>query len=289
MDYKVLFSFRMKVDEGANKMVAVRLVTLECINTKGEKTEEPYLCVYVDGELYGEYGPYSMQQGDTQDLWYETVTIEGNEIIVLLSEEDPGRRGRRDEHYGGVRIVQGEEIENVDVVGSGRYVAHLPPNEKTRYNLYFDIGTDEEDVRRRGQAMYCLELVSLRCNDAQQYADHVYIKVNGERVWGPRRMRTGDFLRMDPPVVRPIHDHTSIQLWEEDKRSRDDFFGELWLRIGGIRTSSGHVVYNLDFNEILPHTFSRDKGISGSARYTLEYILRRRIVDRPNQPRQYRC
>lgn len=270
-------------------MVVVKLIALECINTKGEKTEEPYLCIYVDDSPPGTFGPYDMQQGDTKDLYYEIGTLEGSEILITLSEEDPGRRGKRDEHYGGVRIVQGEEIENAVLVSPGRYVVHLPPNEKTRYNLYFDVGADEEEVYRRGQAMYCLELVSLHCSDAQEYADHVYLKVNGERVWGPQRMRTGDFLRISPPILTPIHDNTSIQLWEQDDHGRNDFFGELMLRIGGIRTPSGHVVYNLAFNEIHRHTFSRDKGISGDARYILRYIVRRRIVDRPNRPRQFRC
>ncbi|MCP8323876.1 MAG: hypothetical protein L6N96_06855 [Candidatus Methylarchaceae archaeon HK02M2] len=87
-------------------------------------------------------------------------------------------------------------------------------------------------------------------------------------------------MRMDPPVVTPIHHHTSIQLWETDDHGRKDFFGELMLQIDFLHFA---------FNENQRHTFSRDKGIGGDARYTLEYIVRRRIAVRPNRPVQYRC
>jgi len=49
-------------------MVRVELRTLQCIDTKGEKTEEPYLCVYVDGDLVRRFGPYKMKQGDVEYL-----------------------------------------------------------------------------------------------------------------------------------------------------------------------------------------------------------------------------
>lgn len=82
-------------------------------------------------------------------------------------------------------------------------------------------------------------------------------------------MRTGDYLRMDPVILTPIHDDTSIQLWEEDEHGRDDLIGDLRLRIGddfvvGVRH---------------PHTFSRDSGIYGDARYILIYRVRERVLD----------
>ncbi|MCP8323875.1 MAG: hypothetical protein L6N96_06850 [Candidatus Methylarchaceae archaeon HK02M2] len=141
-------------------MAVVRLRTLECINTKGEKKEEVYLCISVDGSSPGVFGPYEMKQGDTLNL---TSTFEGRDILITLSEEEWGR----DDHYGGVRILHPEEVEDADLVGLGRYVAHLPPNDTWRYNLYFDVGADEDDIRGRGRPGYCLALVSLHCTDAQ--------------------------------------------------------------------------------------------------------------------------
>ena len=44
----------------------VMLIALECIRTKGEITEEPYLCVYVGDDLVQEIGPFEMRRGDTE-------------------------------------------------------------------------------------------------------------------------------------------------------------------------------------------------------------------------------
>ncbi len=262
-------------------MAFALLWALECIDTKGETREEPYLCVYVN-ELFSEtLGPFKMRRGDT--IWLHKF-CEGSHIGVLLSESDR-HRGRFDEHYGGVEIVSENEHEADENRRERRmYSVNLPPSGKTRYKLYFYTSTDG----RYPMARYCLELISLHCHDAQEYADRVFIKVDGNAEWGPRRMRTGNTVSIDPVVRIPIYDNSSIQLWEQDDK-RDDYFGELHLRLGGIRTTSGHVVYNLDFNKIHRHTFSRDKGIPGSARYTLTYRIRNRIQARPPGPPRYHC
>ena len=49
-----------------------------------------------------------------------------------------------------------------------------------------------------------------------------------------------------------------ITLWEEDTSTRRDFFGEFRLQVGE----------DFDFERVQPHTFSRDPGIVGDARYT---------------------
>lgn len=133
-------------------MVAVKLRILECIDTKGEREEEPYLCVSVDGSDPITFGPWEMRQGDTHDLYYEIPEFEGNEILVGLSEED----WSSDEDYGSVRIAGHEEPEResgprrvteedrrighfdarmVEYSPHGRYVVNLPPQGPTRYKL----------------------------------------------------------------------------------------------------------------------------------------------------------
>lgn len=98
----------------------------------------------------------------------------------------------------------------------------------------------------------------------QEYADHVGIKVDGERVWGPRRLRTGNTLSLDSVEPYPIPSTTTTTLWEEDGHGRNDFFGEFMLRIGE----------DFSFGRNLPYTFSRDRGIVGDARYTLTCRVR---------------
>lgn len=245
-------------NRGYENMVTVRLVALECIDTKVEKTEEVYLCIFINQEFFEEknnYGePYKMKQGQTVFL---SGTYTGNHIGITLSEEEWGK----DDRYGTIEIVEDEEVENADYVGGARYILDLPPQGKTRYKLHIDVLSDDGEPRI---PWYNLELISIRCNDAQQYADHVYLKVNGAMVWGPRRMRTGHTLSLTDVRPVPIPHITSVQFWEEDEKHRDDFFGELMLRIGD----------DADFVHDQQFTFSRDRGIVGDARYTLTYRLR---------------
>ena len=269
-------------------MVEVKLRILECIDTKGEREEEPYLCISVDGSDLATWGPWDMRQGDSLNLNDKIGrTFEGHDIFIGLSEEDPGRGGG-DERYDGVHIVghehsvgesgfrrvteEDERMAHFDARAvilqpHGRYIVDLPQHGTTRYKLYFD--TRSDTMADFLPPSYCLELVSLRCRDAQQYADYVYIKVNGERVWGPHRMRTGSYLHIDPAVNIPIHADTSIQLWEEDEDGRDDLFGELRLRLGD----------DFVYRGLSHQTFSRDRGISGSANYILLYRVRERLLD----------
>lgn len=236
-------------------MTVVRVLALECIDTKGEATEEPYLCFYVGDDLVRERGPYKMRRGDTQWL---NEQVQGDVIRVALSEEDRFR----DERYGAIEVRTADEVENAEVVEHGRFVANLPPRGRTRYKLHFMTRPDDGHWP---QARHCLDLVSLHCGDAQQSSDRVYLKVNGETVWGPQTMGTGDTLPLDSVGSIQVPELSTIQLWEEDSR-RDDFFGELTLRIGD----------EFNLNAILPHTYSRDRGIVGDARYTLRYRVRER-------------
>ncbi|HUU74797.1 MAG TPA: hypothetical protein VMW63_01770 [Methanoregulaceae archaeon] len=172
------------------------------------------------------------------------------------SERESGFRRRTEEDERMVHF----DARMVVCSPPGRYVVNLPPHGKTRYKLYFDALADGESHIPQ----YRLELVTLHCHDAQEYADRVYIKVNGTTVWGPRRMRTGNTLLLDDAGILSIPNLTTVQLWEDDERHRDDFFGELMLRIG----DDSDFIHNQHF------TFSRDKGISGDASYTLTYRIR---------------
>lgn len=283
-------------------MAFVLLRALECIDTKGETREEPYLCVYVN-ELFSEMlGPFHMRRGDTHQ--FDLNSFEGDQIGIVLGESD-SRRGTFDEHYGGVEIVSDSEtsarhledlVHLVDDLTSsatrrdfrrseGRHeisgtsghggmrstssgdtrrgnmrIIDLPPTGRTRYKLYIWTRRNDEEWPA---CEYSLELLSLHCHDAQQYADRVYIKVDGDTVWGPERFRTGDTWTIDPVVAVDIFDVSSVQLWEQDDR-RDDFFGVLRLEIDD----------EFRFDEELSCPFTA-RHAAGSARYTLRYRVRR--------------
>ena len=116
---------------------------------------------------------------------------------------------------------------------------------------------------------YEVELISLRCNDAQEAEDEPYLLVNGNIRWGPRDMRTGSNRSIGQRVTFD-HDLT-IELRESDRRRvphrKDESLGSMHLAepevFAFIRGDHG----------TLSHTFRRDRGIVGDASYTLAYDL----------------
>lgn len=116
---------------------------------------------------------------------------------------------------------------------------------------------------------YEIELISLSCLDAQERKDEPYLIVNDQIEWGPTEMRTGNTQTISR---RLSFDHEiRVELWESDRRNvpnrKDDHFGTMHLSerevIGLIRGD----------RYLLTHTFERDPGIVGDARYTLTYDL----------------
>lgn len=299
----------------ARETVTLSLRHLECIRTD-EVTEEPYLCLYQNWGLRETLGHYHMKTGGTRDL-SGVNRLSGEQVGIILSEADSS--DTYDDHLGGIEVLgewkgprfatateMGMErvstvremgMERISPVGwsagavplreldlnrveyephrSGFHYVTLPYHEgsyehtERRYRLYFYLQAHEDESYVHPR--YCLELVSLECENAQQWKDYPYIKVNGLLVWGPHRMRDeGDaaFASID---VRPIeiYDVTSVMLWEQDDTGRDDLFGEFEIRVGR----------DFNFGEDLTVTYAPDSTISGDARYTLTYRVRRRRRD----------
>lgn len=115
-----------------------------------------------------------------------------------------------------------------------------------------------------------LELISLRCNDAQEREDEPYLLVNGDRQWGPQDMRTGSSRSIGRHMT--FNHDVTIELRESDSRRRvphrrDD-------RIGTMHLDEAEVAMLIrGDHSTLTHTFRRDRGIVGDASYTLTYDL----------------
>lgn len=257
---------------------------LECIRTKsGEPTEEPYLCVRLDdSDAWITVGPYSMRDGETEDDLFSTDLV-GDDITIVLREDDydPSKWTSGDDKLGGIRLIDLPEDAPTPVdadyhsLSPGPWVIDLPPAARygpkdRHYRLHFDVS----ELRQRPdyhpiQAPYCLELVSLECVDAQEWKDYVFIKVNGVRMFRPRRMRNPSTTQLD--LRTPIFWDTRIQLWEEDEGNRNDLFGEFRLFINPATYDFTH--------DPEPHRFHRDEGIVGDATYVLTYRVTERPID----------
>jgi len=283
---------------------------LECIETE-ESTEEPYVCLYIDRLFSRKLGPYDMQNGDTRTLGGNNLTGEHVGILLSEADSSytekyddhlggleilgewrggfatPEEMGldrmspvERPILYSAEEIAATpRELDLTRVVHrshkSGFHYVTLPYHEgsydhgERRYRLYFYVYLHEHD--RYLQPPYCLDLVSLECENAQQWKDYPYIKVNGLTVWGPTRMRDRGDAAFKSINVDPvnIYDVTSVMLWEHDDANKDDLFGEFEVRIGE----------DFNFGQDLTVTFAPDSTITGDARYTLTYRVRQRRRD----------
>jgi hypothetical protein len=299
--------------------VTLRLLYLECIKTSAEGlTEEPYLDLFQEGDFVRMLGPFRMQSGGTQDLYGDVISGDVVQVCLheddpgcyhddslsglRITDATPGNDTPATPEEGGLhfrRITDADRrmfavsesefrvfdpstiFRELDITRieygpyfSGFHYAYLPDqasfdHSDRRYRLYFYLYTHEDEPYL--QPPYCLELISLECENAQEWKDYPYLKVNGLKVWGPRRMRdTGDAstrsIHIDPVFIYQV---TSVMLWEQDDSNRDDLFGEFEIRIGS----------DFEFGQELRHTYSPDHSITGDARYTLTYRVRRRERD----------
>lgn len=87
-----------------------------------------------------------------------------------------------------------------------------------------------------------LKIDSLKCNTTEDNlgADHAYIVVNGERVWGPFRINDGESLGVG--VERSFGNQVTIELWDEDSPDQDDLLGRHVVRPG----MGGSLTFNND-------------------------------------------
>lgn len=269
-------------------MPILRLRKLECLKTgRGEVTEEPYLCIYVNKEKAGELGPFKMKTGDSRELYWGDFDLGGlvNHLGILLGEDDPYHT---DDHLGGFEMLAGCLVDpvGVSISGTGSYYLDFPINRKSydaHYRIYYDFFMEAGNSLPSNS--YCLQLLSIHCINAQEWKDYVFIKVNGDKVWGPQRMRDrGDASIASLEHVDPIQisSNTEIRLWEKDSGNRNDLFGTF------------HLTITEDFNFDLPPApirFSKDKGISGDAIYEITYSVCQRIENPGDDVSlwRYRC
>lgn len=210
------------------------------------------------------------------------ATMTGSGSIARIADATPASI---------VRIDRGM-IEAPDTPRTARsYMADIPYHSDgssygqydRHYRLYFDWFVHPDDLPP--QLPYCLQLIQLVCKNAQEWKDHVYIKVNGETVWGPKWMRdSGDrSVRTIDTDPIPIPADTEIALWEEDNDgTRSDLFGSYWLYL------TDDYEYHHDPDPIHFHCDSR---IVGDATYEITYRVNRRIEnpDDPPESWRYRC
>lgn len=112
---------------------------------------------------------------------------------------------------------------------------------------------------------YEIEILGLRCVDAQQGHDHVFLKINGETVLEPTRMHTGE-RRDDLHISRRFHRNVFVDLWEEDAGGHgSDHLGRMTLLLAEVQAQLPGGARSYRFSQ---------HSAEGSATYELIYDLR---------------
>lgn len=257
-EYRLIGRLRQPGRADKGDTLRLTLKAIICLETTIEATDEPFLKIEIDNRPEPEYwGPFSMRQGDAEAI--DRSFDFDSHVTVWLYESDSSALDSRRNDFIGVFSVSADHPRGAFT----RSLEHLRGDgivgASTRdpvYSISYEVTRDADD--RLDQ--WNLELVSLRCHDAQEGTDEVYITVDDRRIWGSPSMRTGetDTIQESLPVSSPV----KIELWEEDPYN-SECLGSFSITIAE----------GFDFSRLYEHTFARNRGIVGDARYTLSYRL----------------
>ncbi len=239
-------------------MASLQLEDLHCILAQDPTGhDEVLLEVACDGGSWQYAFSGRMGEGEHRNLRTDRGFPFTDLALIRLSEYDfVGTFGRGPKILGHVEITH-------PLPDHTPCVADLPPGPvgavgagSFAYRLQYDVHSEPREAAPRFQ----IDLVSLRCDDAQGAYDRVYLYVNERAVLGPVEMRTRQ--EIDLGIRVHFRQTATIRLSEVHNQGWNSQFtvhpGAPDFPISG---------------EPTPHRFSVDRGITGDARYTLTYRL----------------
>ena len=231
-------------------MPFLHVVSLTCVRTQ-QSVDQTYLVLRPGSGASVSTDPRRMVDGGSALLDLSMPFGINDEVEVQVWEQDPPPA--RSDLLGSFTVDRAYQ-------GTGEFPFHIH-HRRAHYIVTAEV---TESARRPGD--YTIDLIRLDCRDAQERTDRPFLKVNGEQVWGPVDMRTGQGRDLD--VSRSFHRNLFVDLWEEDAGGHgSDHFGTMGLVLSGVQAQSpgGPRTY----------TFRRDRGIVGDASYVLTYDLHR--------------
>lgn len=231
-------------------MPTLHVVSLTCVRTQ-EGTDEAYLVIQPEHGPAVQTDPRRLRDGQSVRLDQAVPFAVNDHVTVQLWEQDSGND--RNDHLGSVTF-------NLAYQNMGEFPFHI-----YHRRAHYIITVEVTEGAHRPET-YTVDLIRLQCRDAQQRTDHPYLKVNGEQVWGPVAMRSGE--GRDINVSRTFHRNLFVDLWEEDAGGHgSDHFGTLSLLLSGVQAQAP--------GGAREYTFRVDRGIVGDATYVLTYDLHR--------------
>lgn len=220
-------------------MPTISLVDIHCYDPRGVRDDVRLRATCDGGEWQTIWGPERMRTGNTVDLTHRIEGVEYSDTATIKLIGDLGH------DFGSV------SFDDHSAAGDGEYF--FPGELNANYRVRFRV--DPMPVAgTRGR----IRLVRLTCNDAQGAHDEVTLSVNGHIVLGPmHHMKTGWHVDFEGEEIDFNHACTL---------TLSETYGQDWSR--NITLTVGRYVLGADSRQ-----FAADSGITGDARYTLEYEM----------------
>ena len=223
------------------EVVTIKLKTLMCYETTAEITDEISISI---GSV--ELGPYNLRDGNSVLLNYVYENPENNRVGVIVDENDYD-----DKDLLGITHIFPEAIGEFtwDIRDeSGKKYPH--------YTLTYEVYEQAPVVTEN----YYLFIRSVKCNDAQEAEDEVFINVNNELLWISGGLKSGKTKEQQSDTML-VPAHIIMELWEQDGSSSDLIeTEEFYINDDMLRRTQSLLFY-------------RNKGIVGDAKYTVYYYI----------------
>lgn len=233
-------------------MPSIRFNVIGCIKSKEPRDDEVYIDLSTE-EIHRNplWGPQTMESGDL--LFLDDIEpIEFHEYVkISLWEQDSAI-------IHALNDCIGESTLTAPVIRDPDKDIYLPRDIGSSSSVSYRINCsifEEPTIQLRNR----IELLSLKCNDAQGTKDKVRLEVNEKVVWGPKKMETGDEVTFDNLHV-DFNRH--VHVWLKETR------GVSW---------SDHlqlIARDYPINTRRTHAFTMPAGFIGDAQYTLTYRMR---------------
>jgi len=225
----------------------VKLTSLMCYQDTAEiGPDEVIVEIYANDRLIESLGPEVMYRSSNWFLNHDISNPNNYDVRIKLKEDDP----QHDDEIG-VFTIRPEP--------TGVFTRDLPDiiasEGTTHYKLSYEVTDESTPIQP-----YYVKIESVKCNDAQEAKDEIEIFVNGEMAWNADNFKTGQ-TRNTPSDYIQVTSPVKIDVFEDDG-IYDDHIGtyEFDITRDMLRTTQSH-------------TFSRDSGITGDAKYTVSFFV----------------
>ena len=179
-------------------MAWLSINSITCTKTK-EAVGEIYVTVGLDSnESERIWGRRDMDVGESFEVNWPS-SDDSNEFFdsALVQIWEQRSSGRNDSLIGSI-LIPAVPVVRQTIVATWY--------SRAAYIISYDVSTEDGVV-----LPWTIRLNRLHCNDAKGARDDVYLLWNGRLIWGPVRMRTGDWQLINHTIV--IRDQGTLSLW----------------------------------------------------------------------------